>query len=225
MEKVLIIDKPKGFTSYDVVARAGRLFPEQKVGHAGTLDPLATGILIILIGRATKRQSEFMNLDKEYLAEIVLGMATDTYDAEGKIIGAASTKQLKPLNREKILLALKSFQGKITQTVPPYSAVKVRGHRLYQLARQGKIDLSTLPKRTIEIRDLKLIAFQPLTRSFLPRLKLKIICSKGTYIRSLTFDLGKELKVGAYLLNLKRSRVGPFTLKNAAKLANLNHYL
>lgn len=224
-EGILVINKPKGLTSHDVVARVRRTYGVKKVGHAGTLDPLAEGVLIVLVGQATKRQSEFMEMEKEYKAEITFGAETDTYDSEGKIKLKVKSQKLKLLSEEMVRGKLQGFMGEIEQTVPPYSAVKVGGKKLYQLARRGKISEVKLPKRKVTIYNLELLDFRPLDprdETFgpenLPKAKLRIVCSRGTYIRSLAYDLGRKLGCGAFLSGLVRTRVGRYSLAKALTL-------
>ncbi len=214
---VLLINKPKGPTSFDVVARIRRMTDAKKVGHAGTLDPLASGLLIVLVGPATKKQAEFMGLDKEYLAEITFGRETETYDAEGKIIGE-NREASEKLTGDKVTEALKLFEGEIAQTVPAYSAVKVKGKKLYNLSRQGHIGSIILPHRIVTIYKIDLLQFIKSTPLDLPRAVIKVTCSKGTYIRSLASDLGKKLGCGAYLSELTRTRIGPYSLDSSLSI-------
>lgn len=207
---IILVDKPKGPTSHDIVDWARREFNTKKVGHAGTLDPLATGVLIILVGRdATKRQSEFMAKEKEYVAEVSFGVETDTYDAEGVVV----KKVEKTLQKSEVEAALEEFKGVITQQVPAYSAVKIDGKKLYELARKGKSDQVELPSRRVEIKELEMVSFEERGTKFgnLPTATLRVVCSKGTYIRSLAHDLGQRLGCGAFLLNLRRTRIGKFS--------------
>jgi len=160
-----------------------------------------------------------MNYDKEYEAEIVLGIATDTYDAEGKITSQKPVSGLKNINQRKVAEALKTFTGVIVQTVPAFSAVKVHGQKLYQLARKGK--KIELPKKTVTIYSIKIISFKPATAKDYPLLRLRVTCSKGTYIRSLAHDLGKKLGCGAYLTQLVRTRIGPYSLEKTSPIGKL----
>lgn len=210
MDIILVVNKPKGWTSHDVVNKVRRIYGVKKVGHAGTLDPMATGVLIVLVGDATKRQKEFMGMEKEYEAEITFGAETDTYDAEGIVaIERSSNQAVKNLTRDKIKRILGEFEGEIEQTVPPYSAVKVKGKRLYELARKGKIGNVKLPKRKVFIKEIRLLDFQ---QGNLPKARIRVVCSKGTYIRSLAHDLGQKFGCGAFLSELVRTRVGKFKL-------------
>ncbi len=215
MSKILLVNKSQGPTSHDVVEKIRKKYPGEKVGHAGTLDPMATGLLIILIGGATKKQAEFMGLEKEYKIEITFGRETDTYDAEGKVINEVSGKGLKDLTGKRVEEALKNFRGEIEQTVPPYSAVKVKGKKLYELARKGKLAKTKLPKRRVQIKEIEFLNFRQLDNTSPPRINLRIVCSKGTYMRSLAHDLGKQLRVGGYLSKITRTRIGSYKLEQA----------
>ena len=213
MDEILLIDKPPGMTSFGVVARLRRVLSKQegkkvKVGHTGTLDPFATGLMIIVTGRMCRRAMEFTKLDKWYEAEIVLGIESTTGDSEGELSRISDRKP----DKSEIKQVLKKFTGKIEQTPPAFSAVKVNGRRAYQLAREGKeVDI---PKRTITIYALELIEYD------YPVLKLRAHVSSGTYIRSLAADIGKELKTGAYCQNLRRIKIADYDVKNAKVLAD-----
>ncbi len=204
MDGILVVDKPQGWTSHDVVDFIRKKFALKKVGHAGTLDPMATGVLVVLIGGFTKSSNIFSADDKEYEGSLTLGAESDTGDACGKISDSG-----KPVNYTKgeIEDVFKKFLGDIDQHPPMYSAVKVRGRKLYELARRG-IDVVTTPRRirikNIEITDIKL-----------PEVSFKVTCSKGTYIRQLAVDIGKELGSGAYLSKLNRTRSGRFRIGEA----------
>ncbi|HLD60746.1 MAG TPA: tRNA pseudouridine(55) synthase TruB [Patescibacteria group bacterium] len=251
-KQFLLINKPAGWTSFDVVnyvrkkVGASTVIPVKtgiqtldsrlrgndnrrkrpKVGHAGTLDPFATGLLIVGIGReATKRLDEFKKLPKTYVATLHLGAVSDTYDVTGKIRNmihdtrktihnnnetAKQWSNEKP-NEKQILFTLESFKGKQLQTPPMHSAKKVGGVRLYKLARQGKeIEREAVP---IEMYDIKLLEYE------WPRLKIEVTCSAGTYIRSLANDIGEKLGVGAYCEALTRTKIGDYTLEQAHELA------
>lgn len=213
MDEILLIDKPAGMTSFGVVARLRRVLSKQegkkvKVGHTGTLDPFATGLMIIVTGRMCRRAMEFTKLDKWYEAEIVLGAESTTGDPEGELSRISDKKP----DKGEIKQVLKKFTGKIEQTPPAFSAVKVNGRRAYQLAREGKeVDI---PKRTITIYTLELIGYD------YPVLKLRMHVSSGTYVRSLAADIGKELKTGAYCQNLRRIKIADYDVKNARVLAD-----
>jgi len=208
----LLIDKPKGMTSHDVVDYLRKVTKIRKIGHAGTLDPIATGLLILGIGReATKRLGEFQKLDKEYIAKIRLGVKSDTFDKEGKI---EEIKVEKIPKREEIEEVLKSFLGEILQTPPSYSAKKIKGKKAYELARKG-IKLELLPVK------VKIYQIEILNYSF-PYLEIKVSCSSGTYIRSLANDIGEKLKVGGIVEKLRRTKIGNFKVENAKKLSQIS---
>ena len=213
MDEILLIDKPAGMTSVGVVARLHRVLSRQegkkvKVGHTGTLDPFATGLMIIVTGKMCRRAMEFTKLDKWYEAEIVLGIESTTGDPEGELSRISDRKP----DKGEIKQVLQKFTGKIEQTPPAFSAVKVNGRRAYQLARAGKeVDI---PKRIITIYALELIGYD------YPVLKLRAHVSSGTYIRSLAADIGKELKTGAYCQNLRRIKIADYDVKNAKVLAD-----
>lgn len=213
MDEILLIDKPPGMTSFGVVARLRRVLSKQegkkvKVGHTGTLDPFATGLMIIVTGRMCRRAMEFTKLDKWYEAEIILGTESTTGDPEGELSRISGKRP----DKSEIKQVLQKFTGKIEQTPPAFSAVKVNGRRAYQLARAGKkVDI---PKRTITIYALELIGYD------YPVLKLRTHVSSGTYVRSLAADIGKELKTGAYCQNLRRIKIADYDVKNARVLAD-----
>lgn len=202
IEGILLVNKPKGLTSFKLVQILRKRLGVKKIGHAGTLDPFATGVMVLLIGRHYTRLSDkFLCNDKEYLAQIYLGITTDTYDSEGVII--AQSKTIPTL--EQIQEALIFFQGEIEQIPPMYSAKKVQGKKLYELARKG-IEVARKPVKINLIIDLIHYTY--------PHLELRIACSKGTYIRSIAYDLGLILGCGAHLANLQRTRSGRFHLNN-----------
>jgi tRNA pseudouridine55 synthase len=210
MDGILNIDKPAGRTSYSVVAMVKRLSGERRVGHAGTLDPDATGVLPVCLGQGTRIVEFLTAAAKTYQAEIELGIATDTFDAAGKIIQRGDPSSV---DLGKFESALASFRGAIRQTPPMYSALKHRGQPLYKLARAG---ISVERKsRPVTIYRLDLVSWQP------PVAALEIECSKGTYIRSLAHDLGQALGCGAYLKALVRSRCGVFDIRDAVSLLKL----
>lgn len=206
----LVIDKEQGWTSHDVVARVRRLIGVRRVGHAGTLDPAAGGVLPVAVGNATKTIEFLTDASKAYDAEVILGVETDTYDAEGAIVARADPASV---TRPAVEHALARFRGEIEQLPPMHSAVHVGGKRLYQIARQGQtIDR---PLRRVTIHRLEIVDWQP------PCLTLHVDCSKGTYIRTLAHDLGQALGVGAMLAGLVRTRSGPFMRADAISLAEL----
>jgi tRNA pseudouridine55 synthase len=208
----LLVDKPKGVTSHDVIDAVRGITGVEKVGHAGTLDPIATGLLVVGVGRdATKKLGNISKSShKEYEAEIVLGEERDTLDAEGAVI----KKSDKIVSKGQVLEVLKSFKGTYYQTPPKYSAVKIKGKKAYELARRGVA--FKLPPRKVEVFEIK-----PLSYKF-PVLRFRTKVSSGTYIRSLARDIGKKLGTGAYLANLRRLKVGQFSVKEAVSLAVMN---
>lgn len=202
---MLLIDKPIGTSSFQVVATVRRLCGERTVGHAGTLDPLASGLLIVLVGRAeTKQQDRFMKLNKEYVVTIELGKLSTTDDAEGRIAKNAETASS---SYEEIAAGVKKFIGTIQQKPPVYSAVHVNGERAYRLARQGKI--VDLPVRQVKIFSIKILEYNN------PFITLKVNCSHGTYIRSLARDLG------GYVTALRRTKIGEYDVSSAISLAQI----
>jgi tRNA pseudouridine55 synthase len=206
----LNVCKAPGFTSHDVVAVLRRLTGIRRIGHAGTLDPAAEGVLPICLGRATRLVDRLADADKGYYAEIVLGVRTRTDDAEGEVI---ATAPVPDLDHEALTAALAPFRGRISQTPPAFSAVKVAGRRAYDLARRGE-DVHLRP-REVTVHDLRVRRWEP------PRLALTIHCSKGTYIRSIARDLGEALGCGAHLSRLVRLWVGAFQLGDAHSLDEL----
>jgi tRNA pseudouridine55 synthase len=207
---VLNVDKPSGMTSHDVVDVVRRVVGQRKVGHAGTLDPMATGVLLICLGQATRVAEYLMAGQKRYRATVILGATTDTYDAEGKVISRSGPVDL---NGEEIEAALAGFVGRIEQVPPMYSALKRDGRPLYELARQGKT-VERKP-RPVEIHELCLLDWDS------PALIVEVACSPGTYIRSLAHDLGQRLSCGAYLDALVRLNSGRFALEDAISLERL----
>lgn len=207
MDGILNINKPIGMTSQDVTAAIRRLIKQKRVGHAGTLDPMASGVLPICVGQATRVADYLSESGKAYEAVIVFGAVTDTYDTEGQIV---RTGDASSLTLEQIAGVLPRFLGPQMQTPPLYSAIKIQGQPAYKRVRAGQ-DI-TLEPRPITITRLTISAWES------PRLKLIVECSKGTYIRSLAFDLGEALGCGAYLGGLVRTRSGPFTLPDSITL-------
>jgi len=211
--ELLLIDKPLEWTSFQVVNKIRWALKRKfnikklKVGHAGTLDPLATGLLIICTGKMTKKISEFQDLDKTYIGTITLGATTPSFDLETPI---NKRFPLKHLNKEKIIEAKKNFIGTINQYPPIFSAIKKKGKRLYEFARIGK---------KIEIQSRKVVIYSfEFSKINLPDLNFKLKCSKGTYIRSLANDFGKSIDSGGYLSSLRRTAVGSFKIKNSIQL-------
>jgi len=234
MNDILLVDKPAGWTSFDVVAKlrgkiranyaAQGLKPTKrqlKIGHAGTLDPFATGLLVILLGEACSRSNEFLKLDKVYEATFRLGATSSTGDPEGKLTPVSDTQPAS----EAVLEALKGLTGQIQQTPPVFSAIKVGGERAYKLARKGKV--VDIPSRTVTIYKLELLSYE------YPNIQVRAHVSSGTYIRSLAEDVGKRLGVGAYCSELRRAQIGGMSIENAlaveqalqaAELDNSNYH-
>lgn len=207
---VVVVDKPAGPTSFDVVRRVKGLFKAKRCGHTGTLDPIATGVLPICIGDATKIASFVSEGEKEYDAVVRLGETTDTQDSAGRTL---STRPIAAVTEEGVRAALQGFVGLIEQTPPMYSARKVDGKRLYELARAG--EEVEREARQVHIDEARLLWFRP------PDAGIFVRCSKGTYLRTLAHDLGEKLGCGAHLKALKRARVGPFSLEDAVGLDTL----
>jgi len=204
---IITVYKPKGPSSFKIIGQIRKLTGVKKVGHAGTLDPLASGILVVGIGReGTKKLSEAVGQDKEYVAEIELGATSITDDAEGPITRQSSSK----IPRNKIIPVIKKFIGEIDQVPPIYSAIKVGGRRAYKLARAG--ESPPMKSRKALVKDIEILDYA------WPILKIKVITGPGVYVRSLARDIGKELGVGAYMKELERTRVGEFTKQNALYL-------
>jgi len=206
--KIFSIIKPIGWTSFDVVKKVRNITGIKKVGHAGTLDPFAEGLLIVGVGRSATRQlGKYLEQDKEYIGRVVFGIITDTYDPTGKVVERIDYKMP---SEELILETLRKFEGKTEQLPPIYSAIKVGGVRMYKAARSG-LELERKP-RNINIYSLNL------TRMLSDGFEMKVKCSKGTYIRSLAYDIGHTLGVGAHLASLTRTRIGDFGLQQAQTL-------
>ena len=207
MEGLLLIDKPEGLTSHDVVDQIRRRFKIRRVGHGGTLDPAATGLLILLVGTATRHARLLLSADKIYHSTLRLGIVTDTQDAQGRVL---ETHPVGLLERDQIEAVCSRFRGEIQQKVPAYSAVRIQGRRFYDLARSGKPVPSRL--RKISVHELQVLDIR------LPEVDLKVTCSSGTYVRTLCADIGEALGCGGHLSRLVRTRVGPFTLEQAVRL-------
>lgn len=207
MDGLLVVNKPAGITSHDVVDIIRKKFRIRRVGHAGTLDPMATGVLLILIGNATKLSSSFMNEDKEYIATLFLGRSTDTQDSTGKTI---EQSPIDGLSADIVKTALNSFIGERSQMPPMVSAKKYKGRRLYQLARKGK----SVPResKSITIREIELLDFR------IPEIVFRVKCTKGTYVRTLCEDIGRAMGCSAHMSGLVRTASGAFTLEKACDL-------
>lgn len=201
---ILLVDKPQGITSHDVVAKMRRVFQIKKVGHAGTLDPMATGLLLILIGKATKASQYLMSLDKEYTGTIKLGEVTDSQDADGEIM---MTKPVPDLTKADVAKVMQDFLGDQYQTPPMFSAKKINGQKLYNLARKGK----EVPREPRIIH----ISHYEITQFALPEISFIVRSSKGAYIRTLAHDLGERLGCGGHLSELRRTAVGQFRVEDS----------
>jgi tRNA pseudouridine55 synthase len=217
VDGVLVVDKPAGPTSFEVVQRARRALGAAKAGHTGTLDPAATGVLAVCVGDAVKLQHWLVAGDKEYEAAVAFGAATDTADAEGAVVARADARGL---DAERLAAALPAFRGEIDQVPPMYSAIKVGGRRLHEAARAGE-ELDRAPRR-VRIDALDLLAFEGAPDAGRPAIaRLRVRCGKGTYVRSLAEDLGRALGLPAHLAGLRRTAAGPFRLEAAVPLADV----
>lgn len=211
-DEIILIDKPAGMSSFGVVARVRRKLTEKmgkkvKVGHTGTLDPFATGLMILLAGKATKRSNEFLKLDKEYVAEIKLGETSTTGDTEGDVQKSYTGEAP---SEDEVKKVVQKFVGEIMQEVPAFSAVKINGRRAYDLARKG-IEVK-MPTRKVTIYNIEILEYS------WPRLVIKTKVSSGTYIRALGEDIGRELGTGAFLTNLRRTQIDKYRVESAKKL-------
>jgi tRNA pseudouridine55 synthase len=210
-EGILLVDKPAGITSHDIVDRLRRKLKMKKIGHAGTLDPLATGLMIMLIGKATKVSQFLISLDKSYEGEFLLGVETDSQDADGQVV---QEKPVSPeINEERVKEEMKSFLGDQYQTPPMFSAKKIDGVPLYKMARKGKT-VEREP-RFIRINELSLKNWDS------PRGEFSMACSKGTYVRTVLHDLGQRLECGAHLTSLRRTQIDQFEIEGARTLEEL----
>jgi tRNA pseudouridine55 synthase len=213
MNGIIVVDKPGGFTSHDVVAVVRKKLKIRRVGHAGTLDPLATGVLVILVGESTKLFDKFVAFDKAYQATLRLGTKSTTADIDGKVL---SEKPFDALTRPAVQDAFRQFTGSIEQAPPMVSAVKYRGQRLYKLARKGvNVDR---PVRRVRVDTLDITDFR------LPHVAFYLECSKGTYVRQIAEDVGEVLGCGACITEIRRTKVGPFTLEGAVKLEDVHEH-
>ena len=210
-EGILLVDKPAGITSHDIVDRLRRKLKMKKIGHAGTLDPLATGLMIMLIGKATKVSQFLISLDKVYEGEFLLGLETDSQDADGQVV---QEKPVSPeINEERVMEEMKSFLGDQYQTPPMFSAKKIDGVPLYKMARKGKT-VEREP-RFIRISELSLKKWDS------PKGEFRMACSKGTYVRTVLHDLGQRLECGAHLTSLRRTQIDQFEIGGASTLEDL----
>jgi len=210
-EGIIVVNKPGGITSHDVVDFVRKRLKIRRVGHAGTLDPIATGVLLILVGRGTKLFNHFLDFDKEYLATLTLGKRTTSGDREGKVL---ETRDYSNITDGKIREVFNSYLGEILQVPPMVSALKYRGKRLYLLARRGiKVDRQP---RSIIIKELRLLEFSP------PHIKFYLKCSKGTYVRQLAEDIAQDLDCVGYISEIQRQSVGPFNIAGALSLSQID---
>jgi tRNA pseudouridine55 synthase len=211
--ELLLVRKPAGWTSFDVVHRIGRMFGIKKVGHAGTLDPLATGLLIVCTGKMTKTLGTFVGLEKEYDTEMTLGGRTESYDTATPVFDVKSTEGI---DEDRILTVLREFTGPRLQVPPMWSAVSVKGKRLYKYAREG-VEVKRHPREIVVYSIVPLLVRVPVVR-------FSVTCSKGTYVRSLVHEMGEQLGCGAYLSSLERTRIGPYRLADAVTMEDLAAY-
>ena len=211
---LLLIDKAAGGTSHDVVQRVRRLLKQKKIGHCGTLDPDATGLLLLTLGTATRLTRFLIRAPKVYEGSIQLGATTDTYDASGQVVATAPAEAVAALTREQVAEAMKGFEGDIEQKPPPYSAKKVNGVKYYELARRGE----EVPD---EAKEVTVFDFSPLSDLEAGRFRFRLACTSGTYARGLAHDLGVALGVGGHLAELLRTQIGTFSVESAATLARL----
>ncbi len=209
MNGIVIVDKPAGWTSQDVTARLRRVFGTRRIGHGGTLDPMATGVLPVFVGRATRAVEFFEHAEKTYEAVLRLGIETDTEDMSGTVLRQSGVR----VSEQAFCAVLSRFRGEITQVPPMYSAIKINGQKLYQIARAGKE--VARPSRTVTVFELECLEFSA------DRAKLRVRCSKGTYIRTLCKDIGAALGCGGCMESLRRTAAGSYTLHDAVPLAAL----
>ncbi len=218
-EGIFLIDKPSGISSHGVVNRVRNITGIKRVGHSGTLDPLASGLLIVLVGKAyTKLQDSFLKKPKTYTCTAQLGITTDTYDITGQITNKVEWEQLKYIDSSQMLTALKDFKGKITQTVPAFSAVKISGQKLYDKAIKKTLKLEDLPTREVEIFDLVLTQLKKDVMTKKVYFSIETTVSSGTYIRSLIHDLGQKLRVGATVTELRRTKIDQYSVTDAIQV-------
>ena len=209
MEGIIVVNKPKGITSFDVIRKLKKILKTKKIGHTGTLDPLATGVMLVCVGKATKLASDLEAKDKVYIADFDIGYATDTYDIEGKKIA----ENIIEVSKENLEQSIKKFIGNIKQVPPMYSAIKIDGNKLYHLARKG-IEVER-PKRDVTIEYINLLDFKN------NKAKIETEVSKGCYIRSLIYDIGQDLGTYGTMTALQRKQVGEYSLKNSYNLEQI----
>lgn len=210
-EGIIVVNKPEGMTSHDVVDFVRTRLRMRRVGHAGTLDPIATGVLLILVGRCTKLFNHFVYFDKEYIATLTLGKRTDSGDREGRVI---DSKEYSHIAEDRVNQVFTTYTGHILQVPPMVSALKHRGKRLYLLARRG-VEVSRQP-RSIVIKELRLLEFRP------PHIKFYLKCSKGTYVRQLAEDVARDLNCVGYISQIQRQSIGPFNISQALTLSQID---
>lgn len=210
IDRVLLVNKPVDWTSFDVVRKVRYKLKIKKVGHAGTLDPLASGLLILCTGKMTKRIDEYQAQEKEYTGRFIIGQTTPSHDLETEV---GNTSDISHITKERVIDTTRLFTGVIEQTPPMHSAIKVDGKRAYELARQGKEAELKSRQVTISVFEITAIEF--------PSVSFRVVCSKGTYIRSLARDFGQALGVGAYLAELCRTRIGAFRLEDAMQIEDI----
>ena len=209
MEGIIVVNKPKGITSFDVIRKLKKILKTKKIGHTGTLDPLATGVMLVCVGKATKLASDLEAKDKVYIADFDIGYATDTYDIEGKKIA----ENIIEVSKENLEQSIKKFIGNIKQIPPMYSAIKIDGNKLYHLARKG-IEVER-PERNVTIEYINLLDFKD------NKVKIETKVSKGCYIRSLIYDIGQDLGTYATMIALQRKQVGDYSLENSYSLEQI----
>jgi len=209
LEGIIVVNKPKGITSFDVIRKLKKILKTKKIGHTGTLDPLATGVMLMCVGKATKLASDLEAKDKVYIADFDIGYATDTYDIEGKKIA----ENIIEVSKENLEQSIKKFIGNIKQVPPMYSAIKIDGNKLYHLARKG-IEVER-PERDVTIEYINLLDFKD------SKAKIETKVSKGCYIRSLIFDIGQDLGTYATMIALQRKQVGDYSLENSYSLEQI----
>ncbi|MCR5704598.1 MAG: tRNA pseudouridine(55) synthase TruB [Eubacterium sp.] len=212
---VINVYKEPGFTSHDVVAKLRGILKQKKIGHMGTLDPNAVGVLPVCLGKATKLCDILSEKDKTYQATLLLGVTTNTQDTSGEVIATAIPKELEALTENRVYEVIKSFIGEYDQIPPMFSAIKIKGKKLYELARQGEV--IERPARRCKIVDITITKFD------LPRVEMHVTCSKGTYIRTLCNDIGEKLGVGGTMENLVRTQVERFSVKDSITLSQIEH--
>lgn len=212
-KEIILIDKPKGITSFDVIRIIKKKYNIQKAGHAGTLDPNATGLIIIGIGNGTKKLNQYLKLDKVYNASILIGISTDTFDIDGKII---NNQNIEKINLKNIKKELKNLIGKINLQVPIYSSIKINGQRLYKIARLGNKENIIPPIKEMEIYDIKFLDIKKEDKKYILNIELHV--KSGTYIRAIVNELSKRVNIPMTLKDLRRTKIGNFDINDSYKL-------